>query len=93
METMQLCQLPQLPINGISKPGYIHTLSGKQMQTSLTIGVLELDSGSHTALTLDEESLVTVYIETSEYIPVALEISETGGMRTAVAVSMDQDRS
>jgi len=51
--------------------------------------VLALDSGSHTAFTLQEDSLVTVYIETSEYVPVALEISETGGMRKAVAVSMD----
>ena len=36
---------------------------------------------------------MTVYIEAAEDIPVALQISETGGVRKAIALSTDQDRS
>ena len=76
---------------GLSKPGYMHSLSGGQMQTIMKIGLLELDSGSNVSLTLTEDSFVTVYVETSEDIPVALHIKETGGVRGATALSSDQD--
>ena len=92
LEAIQLCQLPQHPINGLSKPGYVHPLSGGHMQHVFKIGVLELDSGSNTSLTLHEDALVTVYVETAEDIPVALHIKETGGVRAATALSEDQDR-
>ena len=82
-----------MPTNGISKPGYLHTLNGHSMQEILYIGVIELDSGSHTSLTITEESLVTVYIETDEETPVSLTIEETGGMRSVVGLSADQDSS
>lgn len=91
MEAMQLCTVPQSPPEGLSKPGYIHPLSGNAMNDILKIGILELDSGSMTTFTLEEDSQVTVYVETSEDIPVALEITETGGIRKAVGLSADQD--
>lgn len=59
------------------------------MQQVLNIGVLELDSGSTTIFTLTEDSFVSVYVETAEDIPVALEIIETGGVRKAIALSSD----
>jgi len=31
LESIQLCQLPQSPTMGLSKPGYMHSLSGGQM--------------------------------------------------------------
>jgi len=81
-----------MPDQGLSTPGYVHPLSGLSMQTILDVGIMTLDSGSHTHFTLVEDSLVTVYVETPEDIPVALSISETGGMRKSVALSTDQDR-
>lgn len=89
LESIQLCQLPQSPTMGLSKPGYMHSLSGGQMQTIMKIGLLELDSGSNVSLTLTEDSFVTVYVETAEDIPVALHIKETGGVRGATALSSD----
>ena len=77
----------------MSKPGYLHALNGQQMQEILYIGMIALDSGSHTSLTITENSIVTVYIETDEATPVALYIEETGGMRKAIALSTDQDAS
>ena len=35
---------------------------------------------------------MTVYVETTPDIPVALEITETGGVRKAIALSTDQDK-
>lgn len=63
------------------------------MQEILYIGVMELDSGSHTSFTIEERSLVTVYIETDADTPVAISIEETGGMRKSVGLSDDQDSS
>ena len=74
---------------GFSKPGYLHALNGQQMQEILYIGVLELDSGSHTSMTIEGPSLVTVYVETDPDTPVALTIEETGGMRKSVGLSAD----
>lgn len=71
---MQLCQLPAFPDMGLSRPGYIHALSGFQTQTILRVGVMELDSGSSTPFTLQEDSFVTVYVEAAEDIPIALQI-------------------
>ena len=78
-----------MPEVGLSTPGYVHPLSGNQMQTIFDVHVLQLDSGSNTHFTLTEDSLVTVYIETPFDIPVALTISETGGLRKSVALSTD----
>jgi hypothetical protein len=82
-----------MPKNGLSKPGYLHALNGQSMQEILYIGVIELDSGSHTSMTIEDHSIVTVYIETDPETPVALSIEETGGMRKAVGLSTDQDHS
>ena len=76
LEAMQLCQLPQLPIQGFNRPGYLHPINGNIMQSMLKIGIQELDSGSSTHFTLTEDSLVTVYVEAAEDIPVALQIQE-----------------
>ena len=92
LEALQLCQLPQLPSQGLSKPGFMHPLSGGATQAILKPGIVELDSGSATSFTLVEDSLVTVYVEAPEDIPVALQIQETGGVRKALALSTDQDR-
>lgn len=73
----------------MSKAGYIHPLSGNQLQTVMNIGVIELDSGSLISFSIQEDSFITVYIEAAEDIPVALEISETGGVRKAIALSTD----
>lgn len=89
LEAMQLCQLPPFPQNGMSKPGYLHALNGQSMQEILYIGVIELDSGSHTSLTITENSIATIYIETDPSTPVALYIEETGGLRKATALSTD----
>ena len=86
-----MCQLPHTPENGLSRPGYLHPLSGHTMQSIFTVGVLELDSGSTITFTVPEDSFISVYVETAEDIPVALEIAETGGVRKAIALSMDQD--
>ena len=51
--------------------------------------MLELDSGSTISFTIAEDSLMTVYIEAAEDIPVVLEISETGGVRKAIGFSTD----
>ena len=91
LEAMQLCQLPQFPSMGLSKPGFIHPLSGYSAQSILKVGVQELDSGSATTFTLVEDSLVTVYVEAAEDIPLALQIQETGGVRKVLALSTDQD--
>ena len=91
LEAMQLCQLPMFPNMGLSKPGYIHPLSGQSTQSILRVGVQELDSGSSTSFTLVEDSLVTVYVEAAEDIPIAVQIQETGGVRKAVALSTNQD--
>ena len=55
----------------------------------MNIGVIELDSGSSISFSIQEDSFITVYIEAAEDIPVALEISETGGVRKAIALSTD----
>jgi hypothetical protein len=72
LEAMQLCQLPAFPSMGLSKPGYIHSLSGYSTQTILRVGVQELDSGSATSFTLTEDSFISVYVEAAEDIPIAV---------------------
>lgn len=39
LEALQLCQLPEFPSMGLSKPGYIHPLSGYSTQSILKVGV------------------------------------------------------
>ena len=41
---------------------------------------------------MQEPSLITVYVESPEDIPLALEIQETGGIRKAQALTTDQDK-
>ena len=89
-ESIQLCQLPVMPEQGLSVPGYLHPLNGYTMHgTIFDVGVLALDSGVNTVFHLTEDSLVTAYVETPADIPVALTISETGGLRKSVALSTD----
>lgn len=52
---------------------------------------MELDSGSATYFTLIEDSFMTVYVEAAEDIPIAVQVSETGGVRKAHALSTNQD--
>lgn len=63
------------------------------MQTVMKFSLLELDSGATLPFTIPENSIVTAYIEASEDIPLALAISETGGIKKEVALSSDQDKS
>ena len=55
------------------------------MQWSL----LELDSGTTVAFTIPEDSMVTIYVEASEDIPLGLSITETGGIKKTLALSSD----
>ena len=52
---------------------------------------MALDSGTSNTLTLEEDSLVIIYAETPEDVPVAIQLKETGGVRKAMALSTDQD--
>lgn len=69
-----MCPMPEFPTGGLTKPGYVHSLSGGQVNTILQVGVLKLDSGTTTSFTISEDSQVNVYIETSFDIPVALQV-------------------
>ena len=50
---------------------------------------MALDSGTSNTLTLEEDSLVIIYAETPEDVPVAIQLKETGGVRKAMALSTD----
>lgn len=89
LEAMMVCSVPETPKNGLTQAGYIHPLGGYQLQTVMQWSLLELDSGSTLPFTIPEDSLVTVYIEASEDVPLGLSISESGGIKKAVALSSD----
>ena len=57
---------------GMTKPGYLHALSGNSINQILDVGIHLLDSGSSTAFTISEDSMITAYVETPIDIPVAL---------------------
>ena len=91
LEPMQICQIPTTPVTSLNVPGYIHPLSGNAMNTIIKANLLELASGFHLPFELEEESLVTAYIETDKSTPTALAIAESGGIRKTIALSADQD--
>ena len=68
-----LCSLPELP-KSLTSLGYLSPLGGNTLDMSFKAGIRALDSGSNTAFTLTEKSLVTVYVETPEDIPVVISI-------------------
>ena len=55
----------------------------------MKFSLLELDSGATLPFTIPENSVMTAYIEASDDIPLALAISETGGIKKSVALSSD----
>lgn len=86
---MELCPLPDSPQGGLNKIGYVHSLSGNNMQSIMQFKMIELDSGVHLPLKVTEPSLVNAYIEVPSNIQVSQGIKETGGLRKVVALSSD----
>jgi hypothetical protein len=83
-----LCSLSELP-RSLTELGYVSPLGGNTLDMSFESGIRVLDSGTNVAFTLTEKSLVTVYVETPEDIPVVVSIQETGGLRKSTVLSTD----
>ena len=82
---MQLCPLPQTPDKGLKEIGYVHPLSGNGMSAITQVAMLGLDSGDNIPFNVPEDSLVMAYVEVPNDVNVVLSITNTGGMRKAVA--------
>lgn len=91
IEAMQLCPLPDSPQATLNKIGYVHPLSGNNMQSTMQFKIMELDSGVHLPLRVNEPALMNAYIEVPKNVHVTLGVKETGGLRKVVALSSDQD--
>ena len=61
LEAFQLCPLPDR-LSGLNKIGFLHSLSGNNMQSIMQLKLLDLDSGSLIPLTIKDVSLITAYI-------------------------------
>ena len=63
LDAMELCPLPDSPQMGLNRVGYVHPLSGNNMQANMLFKMIELDSGASLPLKLTEPALVQAYIE------------------------------
>lgn len=88
---MELCPLPDSPQTGLNKIGYVHPLSGNNMQANMLFKIMELDTGATLPLKLAEPSMVNAYMEVPSNIEVVLSITETGNIGKIVALSSEQD--
>lgn len=91
VEAMEMCPLPDSPSSGLNRIGYVHALSGNNMQSNMQFKLVELDSITTIPLKLKESALVHAYVEVPSQMQVALTIKETGGLRTVTGRSVDQD--
>lgn len=91
IEEVELCSVPALP-DSFNGPGFIHTLSGNQVQLTSGFKLTELLEGAAVKFELPVPSLVTFYLQVPEGLRAEAEFVRVRGTHTVRASTEDLNK-